>query len=1067
MSADDRPLAMTTAQRAMANELPADGGAAAVKLLLGAIPLVGISVFLEASRAGGHSLVWERLCLTLAAVIGLSVAALSCRGTTGRTLEVRGWITIAFGAWLGAEVMRDLDLSGLVGSLPSDLGLVIVVVGATGAYRAALRGRLSRGAELSIYLDASIVVAAVAATVLAVVGGRAVEDPAQLSLLLRALIFLGVLASTAMLDLALLAPRTVKGPYSILLGVACLGIGYIGRAGLTDASGAWPFAALIAAGVLVAAFGTATWTDAADENPTYARLAQQARDLIPLAAVAVVPLILLPAQTVTGGLPFRMLINGSIGFIVVGAVVRQRLLLRDRDRVLDGLREALGAVERRARQLGGVEAAGRQLARSGPTPNALDEVAVILGEQFGYEHVAIVLGEGATMKVAGSRGGRPLVPALDGARGIVGRVMRSRTAELVTDVTQDPDYVLGDPAVHGEICVPLLEGDRLLGILDVQSSSPSPLDETDLAAVLAVGDRLAGAIALGFQRQQLVDEKDFISAILDAVGAIVIVVGADGKLARYNDAASVISGYSSAEIDAHGSLDFLVPHEERSEVQRAISRLQSGELLRQRENEWVRKDGSRRHIAWSNTVVVDDDGVVRYTIATGIDITERKQLEDELAHKALHDALTGLPNRRLLLDRLEHALESRRGAETSLLFLDLDDFKTVNDRLGHDVGDQVLKVVAERLIEAVRPGDTVARLSGDEFAVVLEDATAANAPDLVAQRILVATRRPIHVRKHQLTLSVSIGTATAGDSSASAGDLLRDADFAMYAAKQAGRGQWRRYAIADRAAADDDARLAADLPGAVARGELRVHYQPLVDLETGAIQGMEALVRWQHPERGLLGPIRFIPIAERTGSIVEIGEWVLNRACSALKAWQADAPNLTMAVNLSGRQLESSRLVGQVRHAIRKNGLLPSTLVLEVTETVLLAERSAISKLGALKALGVRLAIDDFGTGYSSISYLRRFPVDILKIDREFVDGSASPEGLKLLSGIAQLGRLVGLDLVAEGIERPDQVRHIVAAGCQVGQGYLYARPVDGETMTSLLRRGRLGPLRALRLAAG
>ena len=280
----------------------------------------------------------------------------------------------------------------------------------------------------------------------------------------------------------------------------------------------------------------------------------------------------------------------------------------------------------------------------------------------------------------------------------------------------------------------------------------------------------------------------------------------------------------------------------------------------------------------------------------------------------------------------------------------------------------------------------------------------------------------------------------------------------MYAAKQAGRAQYQRYTSSDRAAAEDEARLAADLPGAVARGELRVHYQPIVDLRLGAIRGVEALVRWQHPERGLLAPGLFIPIAERTGGIVEIGEWVLDTACRALKTWQLGTPELSMAVNLSGRQLESSELTGHVRQAIQENGIAPAALILEVTETVLLADPTAVAKLQGLKALGVRLAIDDFGTGYSSISYLRRFPVDILKIDREFSDGADSPEGLKLLRGIAQLGRMVGLDLVAEGIERPEQIGPILEAGCQEGQGFLFARPVDAKSLTALLRGGSLGP---------
>ena len=557
--------------------------------------------------------------------------------------------------------------------------------------------------------------------------------------------------------------------------------------------------------------------------------------------------------------------------------------------------------------------------------------------------------------------------------------------------------------------------------------------------------------------RQTVDQRDFVSAILDAVGAIVIVVDAHGRLARYNAAASIVSGYSNAEIDAHGSLDFLVPADQRQDVIEVLEALEPGADVNRRDNEWVRKDGTRRHIAWANTAVFDRDGHIRYTIATGIDITDRKNLELELAHLSLHDALTGLPNRRLLMDRLEHVLQSRRRDEASVLYLDIDDFKVVNDQLGHGVGDEVLNVVAERLTKVIRPGDTVARLSGDEFAIVLEDATDGNAPNLVATRLLEAVARPIDIHDHRLSLTLSVGIALASGT-LSADDLLRNADFAMYRAKAAGGAQYRRYAFEDRATVDDATRLESELSGAVARGELRVHYQPVVALGSGAITGVEALVRWQHPQRGLLGPDRFISIAERTGSIIEIGEWVLATACAALRTWQVTYPSLSMAVNLSGSQLASPRLYDHVRRALDKNAINPPSLILEVTESVLVANPPAVAKLARLKSLGLRLAIDDFGTGYSALSYLRRISLDILKIDREFTQGADSPAGEQLLRGIVQLGLLIGLDLVAEGIERPAQIGPLLEAGCQEGQGFLFSRPVDAEALTALLRSGSLSP---------
>ena len=281
----------------------------------------------------------------------------------------------------------------------------------------------------------------------------------------------------------------------------------------------------------------------------------------------------------------------------------------------------------------------------------------------------------------------------------------------------------------------------------------------------------------------------------------------------------------------------------------------------------------------------------------------------------------------------------------------------------------------------------------------------------------------------------------------------------MYRAKSAGGAQYRRYAFEDRAAVDDATRLEAELSGAVARGELRLHYQPVVDLGSGRITGVEALVRWQHPQRGLLGPDRFIPLAERTGSIIEIGEWVLASACAALRTLHAAYPGLSMAVNLSDSQLVAPRLYDHVRRALRQNAIVPATLILEVTESVLVANPAAVAKLAQLKTLGLRLAIDDFGTGYSALSYLRRISLDILKVDREFTQGVDSPDGLKLVRGIVQLGLLIGLDLIAEGIERPEQIGPLLQAGCQEGQGFLFSRPVDGEELSALLQRGSLGPI--------
>lgn len=436
---------------------------------------------------------------------------------------------------------------------------------------------------------------------------------------------------------------------------------------------------------------------------------------------------------------------------------------------------------------------------------------------------------------------------------------------------------------------------------------------------------------------------------------------------------------------------------------------------------------------------------------------ENSRLYAEIRHQAMHDALTGLPNRALLGDRLEHALSRRRPDQLiALLFVDVDDFKLVNDTFGHDIGDQVLSAVARRLEGLMRVGDTVARLSGDEFGILLEDLVDAEAAHGVAARVLEAFQAPLVAGDRTIRLSVSVGVGLASASLHSAEELIRNADFAMYAAKQSGKSRYRVYDAIERQLADERVRLEADLEGAIARNELRIQYQPIVDLRSGVATSLEALVRWQHPDRGLLLPASFIPMAEETDAILELGAWVLATACEQLRQWQVRRPGLAVSVNLSGRQLHDPALVDGVRRVLERTGIDPASLILEVTESILVTESTAEATLRRLKMLGVRLAIDDFGTGYSSISYLRRFPIDILKIDREFTKDVESPEGDALLRGIVQLGRSLGIELVAEGIERPAQLARIAATTCEKGQGFLLGRPTEPSDVARLLRAGRL-----------
>jgi diguanylate cyclase (GGDEF)-like protein len=429
----------------------------------------------------------------------------------------------------------------------------------------------------------------------------------------------------------------------------------------------------------------------------------------------------------------------------------------------------------------------------------------------------------------------------------------------------------------------------------------------------------------------------------------------------------------------------------------------------------------------------------------------------ELRHLALHDGLTDLPNRALILDRVEHAiaLARRHDGKLAVMFLDLDGFKTVNDTLGHAAGDQLLQTVGARLRGLLRDSDTVGRLGGDEFVILVEGDSLDAGPEVIAERIREVLAEPFDLDVGEQTSShigVSIGIALGLRDSAE--HLLRDADIALYEAKETGRGRFVIFAPEMHTSIERRAELEQDLTRAIERDQLLLAYQPTFDLATNTINGVEALLRWQHPTRGLIMPDDFIPIAETTGLIVPIGHWVLEQACRQAATWQHDDRRLSISVNISGRQLDTNAgLIGHVQEALAASGLDPGLLTLEITETVLMrdAEVSA-AQLHALKALGLRIAIDDFGTGYSSLGYLRQFPVDALKIDRSFISGIAgNPESTALIHTLVRLGKSLGIETLAEGIEETSQLDHLQREACDSGQGYLFARPLSPQAVTDLI----------------
>jgi diguanylate cyclase (GGDEF)-like protein/PAS domain S-box-containing protein len=539
---------------------------------------------------------------------------------------------------------------------------------------------------------------------------------------------------------------------------------------------------------------------------------------------------------------------------------------------------------------------------------------------------------------------------------------------------------------------------------------------------------------------------------------LITVVGPDATITYQSPSSEHILGYHPDEL-LGTRFDRLVAEEDAG---RLLQLLADGSAYARRDGQVIEctlrhRDGEVRQFEILHTNLLGDEHV-RGIVLNARDISERKTFEEQLAHQAFHDPVTNLANRALFVERVRHAIGRARREQTELgvMFLDIDDFKTINDSLGHGAGDETLIDVAKRLSDSIRSSDTAARFGGDEFVVLLEDLDSTDTAIEVAERVLEDMRQPLMVAGKELVVRGSIGISIMpGSSTIGADELIRDADAAMYIAKRDGKGGYRMFEPEMHAGVLARLELRADLQRGLDRGQFELHYQPIVRLGDGHVAGMEALLRWQHPERGLVVPGDFIPFAEETGLIVPIGRWVLREAClqaiAVQDVWSDDAP-LYMCVNLSVRQLQHSNVIADVRDALDVSGLDPSLLMLEITESMLIEDPEvAVVKLQELRALGVRIAMDDFGTGYSSLSYLSRFPVDVIKMDRSFLRPEASQEAADLSSAVVALGSSLSLEVVAEGIELDEQLSRLRDLGCELGQGFHFAHPMESAHLIDFL----------------
>ncbi len=604
-----------------------------------------------------------------------------------------------------------------------------------------------------------------------------------------------------------------------------------------------------------------------------------------------------------------------------------------------------------------------------------------------------------------------------------------------------------------------------LGVRALQLGATDYLikDRTDVDALLHL---LRHAAEYGKIKSALLESEARYKLLLESVTDYVYTVQIENGrpvATTHGPGCAAVTGYTAEEYSANPFLWYLMIHEEdRQAVREQADAILSRKSAYPLEHRIIHKDG---RVLWiKNTPVprIDQQGHLVAYDGLVTDITERKQAQERLLHDAFHDALTDLPNRALFMDRLHHAItKSQRRAGTpyyAVLFCDIDRFKVINDSLGHPIGDQLLLVVGRKLIDCVRPGDTVARLGGDEFAILLENIGDLSHAKDVAERVKRMLSAPLSVKGNDIFTSLSIGIAIGAERYERPEQVLRDADIAMYEAKSRGNASYEVFDATMHANILDRMQMETDLRGALDRKEFILYYQPIIDLNAQRVTGFEALVRWNHAKRGLIYPLEFIPLAEETGLVNQIGDWILLEACRELKRLQIHnpmQPPLTMSINISIKQFAQQDLASKLSGFLLETGVDPRTLALEITESMIMANIDAAAEtMNRLREMGIQLHIDDFGTGHSSLSYLHRFPVNALKIDRSFISKlTADGANKEIITSIISLAKNLHIDVIAEGVEMDHQLSNIKELNCGYCQGFLIARPMAEDEIDAWIHK--------------